>query len=129
MICIPITAKNMDSALADIKKANNIADIIELRIDYIKNNLNLKKLIEKAEKPLIVTNRNKFNNGKFEGSEEKRIGLLKKAIELNVDYVDIEIDSNYKEIIEDTSIELYKAIYDLRKIALKGIDEGFSLKI
>src|SRR3989338_1419847 len=99
MICIPITAKNMDSALADIKKANNIADIIELRIDYIKNNLNLKKLIEKAEKPLIVTNRNKFNNGKFEGSEEKRIGLLKKAIELNVDYVDIEIDADCNEII------------------------------
>ena len=35
---------------------------------------------------------------------------------------------NYKEVIEDTSIELYKIIYDLRKKALKGIDEGFSVE-
>ena len=54
MICIPITALNTESAISDIKKANNLADIIELRVDYI-SNLNLKKLIEAAEKPVIVT--------------------------------------------------------------------------
>lgn len=101
MICIPITAKNMDSALADIKKANKIADIIELRIDCIGNNLNLKKLIEKVKKPVIVTNRNNSNNGKFKGSEEKRLAALKQAIELGADYVDIETDADYNKLISN----------------------------
>ncbi|MFH0874316.1 MAG: shikimate dehydrogenase [archaeon] len=100
MICIPIISKNMDSALADIKKANNIADIIELRIDYI-SNFDLKQLIEAAKKPVIVTNRRKSDNGKFEGSEEKRLSALKYAIDLGADYIDIEIDANYNEIVKN----------------------------
>jgi len=100
MICISIIFSNMDAAIADLKKANNIADIIELRVDYIFG-LDIKKLIEAAEKPVIVTNRRKADNGKFEGAEEERLSILKKAIDLGADYVDIEIDSNYNEIIND----------------------------
>ncbi|MFH0868171.1 MAG: shikimate dehydrogenase [Candidatus Woesearchaeota archaeon] len=100
MICIPIIAKNMDSALADIKKANNIADIVELRIDYI-SNFDLKKLIEASKKPVIITNRRKIDGGKFEGSEEERLAALKQAIDLGADYIDIEIDSDYNKVIRN----------------------------
>ena len=100
MICIPITSPDTESALADIKKANNIADIIELRLDYI-SNLDSKKLIKVAEKPVIATNRRKADNGKFEGNEEERLAVIKQAIELNVDYVDIEIDSDHNDIIKN----------------------------
>ncbi len=98
MICIPIVAKDTDSALADIKKANKIADIIELRIDYI-SDLNLKKLIDASKNPVIVACRRKKDNGNFSGSEEERLSLLKEAIKLKADYVDIEIDADYREII------------------------------
>ncbi|HHT9130735.1 MAG TPA: type I 3-dehydroquinate dehydratase, partial [Candidatus Brocadiaceae bacterium] len=36
MICIPITANNLEDALKDMEEASKFADIIELRLDYIK---------------------------------------------------------------------------------------------
>src|SRR3989339_1269303 len=92
MICIPIIANNLEDALHDMTEASKVADIVELRIDYIKN-VDLKRLLEKRTKPLIVTNRPVREGGKFDGSEEDGIALLKLAIRLQADYVDIEHDS------------------------------------
>ena len=92
MICIPIIANNLADAHHDMAEASKVADIIELRIDYIKG-VDLKRLLEKRTKPVIVTNRPVREGGKFNGSEEERIALLKLAIRLQADYVDIEHDS------------------------------------
>lgn len=92
MICIPIIANKLADAFHDMAEASRVADIIELRIDYIKN-IDLKCLLEKRTKPVIVTNRPVREGGKFDGSEEERIALLKRAIQLQADYVDIEHDS------------------------------------
>src|SRR3990167_4276966 len=92
MICIPIIANKLPDALHDMAEASMVADIIELRIDYIKD-VDLKRLLEKRTKPVIVTNRPDREGGKFDGSEEERIALLKLAIRLQADYVDIEHDS------------------------------------
>src|SRR3989339_1152955 len=92
MICIPIIANNLEDALHDMTEASKVADIVELRIDYIKN-VDLKRLLEKRTKPVIVTNRPIREGGKFDGSEEERIALLKLAVRLQADYVDIEHDS------------------------------------
>jgi len=92
MICIPIIANNLADALHDMAEASMVADIVELRIDYIKN-VDLKRLLEKRTKAVIVTNRPVREGGRFTGSEEERIALLKLAIRLQADYVDIEHDS------------------------------------
>lgn len=100
-ICIPITAITSEQALIDLKLAEKYTDLIELRIDYIKdiNEENLKSLLKNEQtKKIIVTCRPKNLCGNFEGSEDKRISLLKKAIELNADYIDIEIEANKEEI-------------------------------
>src|SRR3972149_5460306 len=91
MICIPIIANNLVDALHDMAEASKVADIVELRIDYIKN-VDLKRLLEKRTKPVIVTNRPIREGGKFDGSEEERIALLKLAVRLQADYVDVEHD-------------------------------------
>ena len=92
MICIPIIANNLDDALHDMAEASMVADIVELRIDYIRD-VDLKRLLEKRTKPVIVTNRPVREGGKFDGSEEERVALLKLAVQLQADYVDIEHDS------------------------------------
>ncbi len=92
MICIPIVATNLDNAVQDMAEASRFADIIELRIDYMKQP-DLKSLLEKRTKPVIVTNRPRREGGKFEGNEEDRLSLLKLAIQLHADYVDVEHDS------------------------------------
>ncbi|MCF6148062.1 MAG: shikimate dehydrogenase [Candidatus Kuenenia sp.] len=92
MICVPIVADNMKDALRDMESASKVADVIELRIDYI-SDVNLPQIMEKRTKPVIVTNRPVRERGKFSGSEEERLLLLKQAVQLQADYVDIEHDS------------------------------------
>ena len=99
-VCIPITAETAEEAIKDMKQAEKLADLVELRIDFIKNidENKLKKLLKSKKKKIIVTCRPKNLGGNFEGSEKEKINLLKKAIGLNADYIDIEIESNNKDI-------------------------------
>ena len=98
MICIPITAKTTNEALKLVKTTQ--ADIIELRADFIRDISikNLEKILKNTKKHLIVTVRKSSEGGKFSGSEEKRLELLKKAIELGADFVDIELSSGTNTI-------------------------------
>ncbi len=92
MICIPIIANNLDDVLRDMAEASKCADIMEIRLDYLKNP-DLRSILERRTRPVIVTNRPVREGGKFNGSEEERIEILKLAIRLQADFVDIEHDS------------------------------------
>lgn len=95
MICVPIIATSNEAALKDIDEANKVADFIELRIDYIKKP-NVKKLIERAKKKVIVTNRKESEGGNFKGSESSRLKLLGQAIRAGADYIDVEFSTPAK---------------------------------
>ncbi len=97
MICVPIVAKSNSAALEDIAKANKVADYIELRLDLI-NKPNIESLIKKAKKPVIVTVRKKSEGGKFSGTESRRISLLKKALKLKPEYIDLEFSIPKKSL-------------------------------
>ena len=98
MICIPITARSTEDTISEMSLASKYADLIELRIDYITELQDAETCIEKSlnskTKPVIITNRPKREGGKFSGSEQDRLRLLQKAIELGADYVDVEYDSS-----------------------------------
>lgn len=98
MICIPIVGPSMTKALEDIPLAETIADILELRIDLI-HEPDLPGLLGAASKPCIVTNRTKLEGGQFRGSEPERVGWLQQAIDLNADYIDIEV-STAKDLLK-----------------------------
>lgn len=100
MICCSLTPKTAKEAIRNMEKTSKLADIIELRIDYIKDigAKALKKILESKIKPIIVTNRKKSEKGNFKGNEKHRIKLLGEAIELNADYVDIEYGTDKKLI-------------------------------
>ncbi|MDP6647914.1 MAG: type I 3-dehydroquinate dehydratase, partial [Candidatus Woesearchaeota archaeon] len=95
-ICVPVTADTVDQAIVDLKQAEKFTDLVELRIDFIKN-IDIGKLeilLKNKTKEVIVTCRPKSLNGNFIGNEKERINLLKKSIELNAEFVDIESDSD-----------------------------------
>ena len=105
-ICIPITAETAGEALIDIGAAEKKADLIELRLDYI-NKLtfnDLQRIISMIRIPVIVSCRRKKDCGKFKGSEEERITIIKEAIKSGVAYVDIE---------DDTEDEVIKSLKNL----------------
>jgi 3-dehydroquinate dehydratase/shikimate dehydrogenase len=71
-------------------------------VDYIEgiNETMLSDLLSDRTKNIIFTCRKKSDGGKFSGTEEERIRLLKKAIGLGAGFIDIE-DSTDKKTIKD----------------------------
>ena len=72
--------------------AENGAELVELRLDYIRRAVNLKRLLNDRPCPVIATCRRKEDGGRWEGSEADRVMLLRAAIAEGVEYVDLEWD-------------------------------------
>jgi 3-dehydroquinate dehydratase type I len=107
MICIPITAKTHKAALMQMERGFPLADLLELRIDQIRN-LNLKGLMGGKKGKILVTNRRRDEGGGFFlGSERERVGLLREAVALGTDYVDIEVRTE-EALIRDLVGEIVK---------------------
>ena len=114
MICVPVTARSHKEALRDIEHSCVLADFIELRMDLIADGV-LPELISVARNSsatikIIVTYRKKEEAapaGEFLGMEagtaesaERKIELLKQAIDLGADYIDIELSEGKASIKE-----------------------------
>jgi len=84
----------MQEAFSMIKtpQAEN-CDLIELRLDYLEvmEPKKIAKVLEELKVPVILTLRSKKDGGKFVSSEEQRLEYLKKLIQLQPDYVDLEM--------------------------------------
>ncbi len=93
MICVPIVATTNDRARADMQKASALADVAELRIDYLEEKPDLPRLLDNRPLPVIVTNRPVREGGLWEGDETGRVAHLREAVALNAEYVDIEHDA------------------------------------
>lgn len=105
MICVPIASTGADEALEKMRRASPLADIIELRVDRMPD-VDLQKLLAARCKPVIVTNRRREEGGGFAGTEEQRVELLKEAVRLGADYVDIEAatDPGLKKGLRETLV-------------------------
>ncbi|MDD5712616.1 MAG: type I 3-dehydroquinate dehydratase [Smithellaceae bacterium] len=95
-ICVPIVGQSRAQALRDIEKGVNLADMLELRMDLIARGTDLRELMETARSSshrcgILVTNRTAGEGGGRACSEEQRVALLKEAVELGADYVDVEL--------------------------------------
>ncbi len=76
----------------DIEAAEDVADIVELRLDLFDS---LPSVVQahRVEKPLIITIRRKEEGGAFEGDEEQRLELFNRFSEI-AHYVDVEYNSD-----------------------------------
>jgi 3-dehydroquinate dehydratase type I len=89
-VCIPIVETTVEKALIAVKEVSRWADLIELRADYLKR-VKLALLLENRRNPFIVTLRRKEEGGKYKGEERKRLAVLRQAIDLGADYIDVEL--------------------------------------
>ena len=107
MICIPVVAQDNEEALKQMERAFPLADIVELRIDSIKH-VNLKQLLSESRGKVLITNRKQDEGGYFTGEENERVDLLREAVILGADFIDMEMSTEkafLKEIHE--TIERY----------------------
>lgn len=93
MICVTI-GRGRHSSLAEEWKAAADAgvDLVELRIDCLRREPDLKRILAQRHTPFVFTIRRGADGGLWRGGEDKRQQLLREAIALGVDYVDLEMD-------------------------------------
>jgi 3-dehydroquinate dehydratase-1 len=100
MICIPIIDKNVDDALKSAENALKVADIVEFRVDMLES-VDKKDIEKMAKYPSIITIRADWEGGYWKGSNEERLKLIKKAIECNAKFVDIELrEERNKDLVK-----------------------------
>src|SRR5438034_10190485 len=68
------------------------ARFIELRLDFLARAPDFKRLLNEKPCPLIATVLRPVDGGRFAGSEEERLTLLRQAIVSGFDWVDLETD-------------------------------------
>jgi len=93
----------MENALRAVEEGRRLADLIELRVDYLRG-AELERLLKAGKKPLIVTNRRKAEGGRYRGDEKKRLAILRQAVDLGAAFVDVEMRterSSLRELIKN----------------------------
>ncbi|MBN2515643.1 MAG: type I 3-dehydroquinate dehydratase [Deltaproteobacteria bacterium] len=102
MICVPVVATTNEDAVNQMERCFPLADVVELRIDVIKQ-VELKDLLVHQKDRIMVTNRKKEEGGKFAGKETERIELLNDAVTLGAGFVDVELRTgdDLREMLSD----------------------------
>ena len=96
-ICVAIGETQPAKVEEAILKTGYQADYIELRLDYLEEPClspsTFRNWQRFTDTPLIVTLRRKANGGAFAGTEAEQIMVLERAVEADVSFVDIEIET------------------------------------
>ena len=101
-ICASITAKTFRELVEMAGKAEEEgASLLEIRLDYLKEDYSFKDIRELTSLPLIATCRLPGEGGLFRGEESKRISQLLSAVLVGFDYVDVElVTKDVKEVVK-----------------------------
>jgi 3-dehydroquinate dehydratase/shikimate dehydrogenase len=93
MICVVIGRTRHKMILAEMQEAvKRGAQLIELRLDFLAKTPDFKRLLAGRPCPLIATVRRPEDGGRWSGTEEARLMLLRHAVVAGFDWVDLETD-------------------------------------
>ncbi len=93
MICVSIGRGRHRHMIAEQRHLVECgAKLVELRLDWINGEINIKRLLADRPCPVLFACRREVDGGKWVGDEQKRIMLIRAAIAEGVDYIDLEED-------------------------------------
>jgi len=93
MICVSIGRGRHRHVIAEHRHlCEEGAQLVELRLDYIRGDVNLQRLLADRPCPAVISCRREQDGGKWAGTEDQRRMLLRAAIAEGVEYVDLEDD-------------------------------------
>jgi 3-dehydroquinate dehydratase/shikimate dehydrogenase len=79
-------------------EAAKVADLVELRLDSVRDPDASGALADRRS-PVVITCRPAWEGGRFTGSEEERKRILADALAGGAEYVDIELQSGFNDLI------------------------------
>ena len=97
MLCVTIARSSHKQMIAEHQQvASEGGNLAELRLDYIRRSVDLGRLLKDRPTPVVVTCRRPEDGGRWMRSEEERLMLLRSAIAMGIEYVDLEADTALK---------------------------------
>ena len=132
MLCLTLTGHNIDEDYDILWRNRQYIDMAELRLDFLDNPTpsEIEKASEfpsKVDLPVILSCRRTSDGGFFRETERKRISLLKKVLNSNYSFIDIEFDVNKPDLdtyVKSLGVRIIRSIHDIN-----GIPENLSLII
>ncbi len=91
-ICVAVARDMVDEAVMVAGQAASQADVIEIRLDYLRE-IQVTPFCAAIKKPLLFTNRPTWEGGQFAGEEAARLAPLLEAVAQEAAYVDLELTS------------------------------------
>ena len=70
--------------------ASKGAELVELRVDYMRKKPDIGLLLKERPTPVVVTCRRRSDRGRWFGTEEQRLSILREAIIAGAEYVDLD---------------------------------------
>ena len=93
MICVTIACGSHTRMTAEHERlAEEGIKMVELRLDFLRREPDLNRLIPSRPTATVITVRRQQDGGLWKESEEKRLTLLRTAIALEPEFVDLEVD-------------------------------------
>jgi len=89
------------AALREARDRADRADLVELRLDTV-SDPDVAGALAGRKRPVIVTCRAAWEGGSFKGSEDERRRLLEQALDQGAEYVDIEWQARFDDLIVRT---------------------------
>ena len=97
MLCVTVARTRHKHTIAEHQQVAELgAKLVELRLDYIGRSIDLGRLLKDRPTPVVVTCRRREDGGRWERTEEERLMLLRSAIAMGIEYVDLEEDTAKK---------------------------------
>lgn len=94
MICVTLGRTRHKMMVAEHQAlAGQGVQFVELRLDWLRHTPNLNRLLADRPTPVIVTCRRPEDGGRWRGTEEQRMMVLRQAIVDGIEYVDLEADT------------------------------------
>lgn len=108
-VCTVVEGATPPALLKNISKAQQSAEMIEIRADFIKNIKpeDVKKIAAKVKVDSIFTCRHVKEGGQFSGTSKQQTAILKAAFDGNFTYVDVALGN---ELIEDLTAKHQKKL-------------------
>lgn len=94
-VATSVTATNLEDMKTEIRQAAQAgADIVELRLDYLESideDRDIDALVKCCELPTIATFRPAWEGGQYQGAEDYRLAVLKRAADAGCTFIDVEL--------------------------------------